>query len=167
MKTSLRRRAAFTLIEVALALGVAGFCLIPLFGLLPVGISSNQTSVSQTAAGSIAGAVISDLRSPLVSGTTPRFGFTFSTTQPQTVYFGMDGTTAGAPGSQPSTGATGTSPSTYRATIGVIASTATNSRCATEVRLLITWPALADPKPAQWPTNYSGSYETVVGFNRN
>ena len=164
MKTS-RRLAAFTLIEVALALGVAGFCLIPLFGLLPMGINSNQTSVNQTAAGGIASAVLSDLRSPLVSGTTPRFGFTFTTTQPQTLYFGMDGSTSGAVGSFPATGANGATASTYRATIGVYAPS--NSRTATQVRLLITWPAMADAQPAQWPANYAGSYETVVAFDRN
>ena len=52
MKT--RLSAAFSLVEVTLALGVAAFCLIAVFGLLPVGVNSDQTSIQQTAAASLA-----------------------------------------------------------------------------------------------------------------
>ena len=36
---------AFTLIEVTLALGITAFCLLAIFGLLPVGLRSNQAAV--------------------------------------------------------------------------------------------------------------------------
>lgn len=35
-----RRRAAFSLVEVALCLGIVAFALVPVFGLLPIGLSS-------------------------------------------------------------------------------------------------------------------------------
>jgi hypothetical protein len=40
-------------------------------------------------------------------------------------------------------------------------------RTATMVRILITWPAMADIDPTKWPTNFSGSYETVTALDRN
>ena len=66
---------AFTLIEVTLALGVAGFCLVTIFGLLPVGLNSNQASMEQTMAGNISSAILGDLRSTQAgAGLSPRFG---------------------------------------------------------------------------------------------
>ena len=77
IKTQTRRASrAFTLIEVAMAVGVAGFCLVTISGLLPLGLSSNQTSLEQTMAGNISSAIVSDLRSAQPAGavTSPRFG---------------------------------------------------------------------------------------------
>ena len=53
MKLLPHRECAFSLVEVTLALGVAAFCLIAVFGLLLVGVQTNQRATSQTAAGSI------------------------------------------------------------------------------------------------------------------
>src|ERR1051325_497154 len=55
-------RAAFSLVEVTLALGVAGFCLLAVFALLPIGIKTNQIAFSQTAAATILSDVVADLR---------------------------------------------------------------------------------------------------------
>ncbi len=54
--------AAFSLVEVTLALGVAGFCLLAIFGLLPVALNSNQAAIEQTTANGILSSIISDLR---------------------------------------------------------------------------------------------------------
>lgn len=54
--------AAFSLVEVTLALGVAGFCLLAVFALLPIGVKTNQTSFSQTAAATILSDVVADMR---------------------------------------------------------------------------------------------------------
>jgi type II secretory pathway pseudopilin PulG len=62
MKRSLAR-SGFSLIEVTLALGVAGFCLIAIMGLLPVGLKTNQAAIQQTTANGILSAVVSDIRS--------------------------------------------------------------------------------------------------------
>ena len=65
MKTVARYRCqgdAFTLVEVAIALGVAGFCLVSIFGLLTVGLSSSQAATEQTVAQDILSTVVSELR---------------------------------------------------------------------------------------------------------
>jgi hypothetical protein len=45
--------AGFTLVEVTLALGVAAMCLIPLIGLLPASLKTQQSSIHQTTANQI------------------------------------------------------------------------------------------------------------------
>jgi len=163
----------FSLVEVAMALGIAVFCLVPLFALLPMGLTSNQASLEQTMAGNIAGAIVADLRcaQPLVAGTSPRFGFsvpalsgtmTIAST-PQTLYLAANGIVIGAVGSGPVV--TGTAVPRYRATVGF--APPSTGRTATAVRLLITWPALADSNPNQWPVNYTGSYEADTTLDRN
>ena len=54
------------MVEVALALGVAAFCLIPLFGLLPIGINTNRAGFEQTGAVNVASEVVADLRSTVL-----------------------------------------------------------------------------------------------------
>jgi len=62
MTYSLRRVHAFSLVELTLALGIAAFCLIGVFGLVPVSVQTNRNSTSQNAAANIMAAVIADLR---------------------------------------------------------------------------------------------------------
>jgi len=57
-----RSCAAFSLVELTLALGVAAFCLLAAFGLMPIGVQTNRNATSQTAAASIMAAVAADLR---------------------------------------------------------------------------------------------------------
>src|SRR6516162_9534375 len=65
----------FSLIEVTLALGVAAFCLIAVFGLIPVGVQTNRNATSQTAATNIMTAVVTDLRSASKTKlSSPQFG---------------------------------------------------------------------------------------------
>src|SRR6266516_1636020 len=72
----LRRVHAFSLVELTLALGVAAFCLLAVFGLMPIGVQTNRNATSQTRATNILASVIADLRStPL---TTPPGGATTS-----------------------------------------------------------------------------------------
>ena len=63
MKHSRTTLTAFSLVEVTLALGVAGFCLIAVMGLIPVGVKTNQAAIQQTTANGILSAVVSDIRS--------------------------------------------------------------------------------------------------------
>jgi type II secretory pathway pseudopilin PulG len=53
---------AFSLVEITLALGVAAFCLLAVFGLVPVGVQTNRNATSQTAATNVMSAVIADMR---------------------------------------------------------------------------------------------------------
>ena len=61
----MRYIAAFSLVEVTLALGIAAICLVALFGLMPVGVQTSRSATSQTAATNIVAAVIADLRATL------------------------------------------------------------------------------------------------------
>ena len=56
------KNAAFSLVEVTLALGIAAFCLIAVFGLMPIGVQTNRNATSQTAANNIIAAIVADLR---------------------------------------------------------------------------------------------------------
>jgi len=175
LKSRLQKKsAAFSLVEVAFALGIASFCLVPLFGILPTGLSSNTAAIEQTAAANIARSIIADLRatppssalatSSLFKLQVPAKGgadsiSASSSGKPQTLFFAGDGsfntkaTTTGANGSR------------YRAAIGFLPPS--SGIGATSVRVLITWAALADQTTNSWPKNFSGSYETVTALDRN
>jgi len=62
MRLSNPTNTAFSLVELTLALGVAAFCLLAVFGLMPVGVQTNRNATSQTAAAGIMAAVVADLR---------------------------------------------------------------------------------------------------------
>ena len=65
-----RKTSAFSLVEVTLALGVAAFCLIAVFGLMPVGVQTNRNATSQMAATNIIAAVVADLRATPTTNST-------------------------------------------------------------------------------------------------
>src|SRR2546423_1381650 len=90
MKRSISAARAFSLVEVTLALGIAAFCLITVFGLIPVAALTNRNATSQTAATNIMAAVISDLRAtPKANSTSTQFCIPFGTAT--TLYFGSAG----------------------------------------------------------------------------
>jgi type II secretory pathway pseudopilin PulG len=62
MKRPLLKTAAFSLVEVTLALGVAAFCLIAVLGLLPTSLKTQQASIQQTTANEIISQIYSVLR---------------------------------------------------------------------------------------------------------
>jgi uncharacterized protein (TIGR02598 family) len=142
------KTAAFSLVEVTLALGVAGFCLIAVFGLMPVGVQMNRNATSQTAAASIIADVVADLRAtPKANATSSQFGITFGTNPPP-LYFdgvGQFTTTLGAN-------------SRYQLNITWNPLAPSGSRYAD---LKVTWPAAATA------ANASGSTEMFAAFDRN
>jgi uncharacterized protein (TIGR02598 family) len=155
----------FSLVEVTLALGVAAFCLIAVFGLLPVGIQTNRTATSETNSSQILTRVIADLRAtpPTIprgaAATSVEFGISIpanpvmSSQTIQTLYFAEDGTFADSV--QPT--------SRVRLTITFLPNDPGGvlNRLSTRVFLKATWPAAADPATA------SGSCEAFVSLNRN
>lgn len=80
MRSAIRRAAAFSLVEVAIAIGIVAFVMLAVLALLPLGIKSNAISAEETRAVCILSAVEADLRNthPLaaVNGVSPLFGFT-------------------------------------------------------------------------------------------
>ena len=59
---ALRFLPGFSLVEVTLAIGIAAFCLIAVFGLVPIAVQTNRNATSQTAATNIIASVIADMR---------------------------------------------------------------------------------------------------------
>ena len=150
MKT--RSKCAFSLVEVTLALGIAAFCLIAIFGLMPVGVQTNRNATSQTAATNIIAAVVSDMRAtPKTSTTSSQFSITFGTNPPP-MYFDGSGLFAGsiAPASP--------TPFQPRYQLNI---TWSGSAGLGYADLKVTWPAAA------MPTNAAGSVEIFAAFDRN
>jgi uncharacterized protein (TIGR02598 family) len=148
MKLRARCRDAFSLVEVTLALGVAAFCLITVFGLLPVGVQTNQRATSQTAATSIMADVIADLRAtpkPPAINTSVQYQIIFGTAK--TLYFDGPGQFATVLGPNSRYQLNVTFPWTSGNTYGA--------------DLKVSWPAAATP------ANASGSTEMFAAFDRN
>ena len=146
------KNSAFSLIEVTLALGIGAFCLIAVFGLVPVAVLTNRNAISQTAATNIMAAVVSDLRAtPTTTNTSSQFTIRFGTNK--TLYF--DGT-----------GQFTTSLSTnsrYQLNVTWNTSNLTGS-CSPALPcadVKVTWPAAATA------ANASGSTEIFAAFDRN
>jgi hypothetical protein len=159
-------KLAFSLVEVTLALGIASFALLAVFGLLPIGLTSNRTSLEQTSAASILTAIVADLRAapPLVSGETtsrsPVYQIEVPSVSGQTIchlYCAEDGSLSSPTNAK------------YLVSVGITPPTTAGQRSATAVRVLVSWPAAAhgSPQPNQWPTQSVGSLEAFTTLNRN
>ena len=162
-----RRPHAFSLVEVTLAIGVAAFCLIAVFGLLPVGLQTNRNATSQTAATNIIAFVVADLRANYRT-TIPGPGTWFSPLlcitlgTPTTLYFDSQSRCSSnlAGSTEPCGG--GFSPALqtrFRVNITFPPSTGN----LTYADLKVTWPAAVDPAI----TTPSGSVEMFAAFDRN
>lgn len=160
MKGTPANRGGFSLVEVTLALGVASVCLIAIFGLLPVGLRTNQDAAQEVAAGDILGTVMADLRA--TPATTPRgeaaasrqFAINIpanpvSEATTSTLFFSGEGQSSASANSE----------SRYRLTITFLPNA--GSRAATLARLKMSWPAAASP------VNATGSAEMFLGLDRN
>lgn len=156
--------AAFSLIEVVLALGITTFCLIVLLALITVGLSSNQVTTQQTSASTVLSAVVSDLYAtpktippgeatnslqysiPIPANPVP------ATSATNTFYFTGTGTAS----------TTLQTNSLYRLTVVAFQpSSGAGSRSATFMDLKVTWPATVAAASA------AGSVESFVALNRN
>ena len=148
------RSGGFSLVEVTLALGVAGFCLLAIHGLLQTGLISERSTVEQTVATGIMTDIYADLAAtPVANKGSAILGLDFSNTSPQIRFFSGSGSSALAMASD----------SRYRATI--LLQPVTNG--ASQARIVVSWPAAADRSASGWPTNATGSVETVTTLRRN
>jgi len=157
MKVYAHSAAGFSLIELTLALGVAAFCLITVFGLVPVALMTQQASVRQTTATAIISQIVADLGAAtrLPPGQQSKQfslkGHWAAQATPDQLYFMTDGTFI--------TGSTNQQTVPMNA---VFAAAVTYLRPPTETTSLaditVTWPA-----QAAVPT---GSVETFAAINR-
>jgi type II secretory pathway pseudopilin PulG len=166
MKFKLRRIHAFSLVEVTLALGIAAFCLIAVFGLVPVGVQTNRNATSQTAATNILSSVVSDIRaSPPGQGKSAIYKINRSKSNNTTLYF--DGGGECSVNLNGSTKVDGTSwipplQTRYRLYVATDA-TVGGVLYPQHAWLRVSWPAAADPL-ATPPVRPSGSVETVAAY---
>lgn len=148
MKRFSHSRDSFSLVEVTLALGVASVCLFALFGLLSVGVQTNQYAISETTAANILTSVVADLRAtPKTTATSPQFGITFGASN--TLFFDGNGKPVGIVDAR------------YRLTI-IFPVNPAGANAATFGALKLTWPAPVDPATA----SPAGAVETFGAFDR-
>jgi hypothetical protein len=151
--------AAFSLVELTLALGVAAFCLIAVFGLIPVGMQTNRNATSQTIATNIIASIAADLRSTGTTGNSPEFCIGLGATK--TMYFEREARcSSDIPGLKDcctgaSTGIVAVK-TRYRATVTF---PSTGSLVYADIK--VSWPAEAIP------ANAAGSVETLMMLDRN
>jgi type II secretory pathway pseudopilin PulG len=160
--------SAFSLVEVTLALGIAAFCLIAAFGLMPVGVQTNRNATSQTAATTILSSVVSDMRTTAMA--TPgavlsslyniRIPAPGSTAELQTRYFDGEGRCSrDLAGSIRPDGSSWTPPIQTRYQLNVSVPLRTTGLIYADIK--VTWPAAAAA------ANPSGSVETFAAFDGN
>jgi uncharacterized protein (TIGR02598 family) len=156
-------RSGFSLVEVTLALGVAGFCLIAIMGLLPIGIQTNRTAVQQTTANGILSGIVSDIRTvPKVSNdpgnSSKQYKLVFPTSigGQRFLYFSNEGST-GQRASQAS------SDTTFYATITSLPPPAgAGSRAPTLLHVRVAWPYNGNTSSTP-----AGFVETFLTLDRN
>jgi len=157
MKRPLSETAAFSLVEVALALGVAAFCSIAVLGLLPTSLKTQQASIQQTTANSIISQIFADLRADLrlppglASHETdggfqpPLHGHWLGRRTPDTLYFTQEGKPVNS----------GQDVAAFRATITYNPLSPTGNTSLASIT--VSWPAQGVP---------AGSVTTLVAVNR-
>ena len=153
---------AFSLVEVALALGVTAFCLIAILGLLPIGLKSDQAAFEETAATGILSAVAADLRatpstSPAGLETEsgqfaiPIPGSPLATTPASvTLFFTREGQRTNSLDAA----------SRYRLTL-TFPLNSSGAKTATLVNLQVSWPAAVAPEKA------AGRATMLLALDRN
>jgi uncharacterized protein (TIGR02598 family) len=158
--------AAFSLVELTLALGVAAIFLIAVLGLLPVSLKTQQASIQQTIANQIINEILGDLRADIrlppgqQSKEDPNaggsgFGLHGHWAQlyaPDTLYFDQQGKWLQLNGSPPAE-------ATFRAKITYLFPPNASTAVA---KVIVSWPAQVDPAT----TPPAGAVETFIAVNR-
>jgi len=157
------KAVAFSLVEVTLALGVAAFSLLLLFGLLPVALKAQQASIHQTTANKILSEIVSDMRAAVRihgngNGNSGNFLLHLPPTSgnpwqpsmqlPSTAYFTNEGNYQ-----------QGLAGSVFTANVYYRATNAANTTALTHI--IVSWPSQQTDL-----TMVAGSVETVININR-
>jgi uncharacterized protein (TIGR02598 family) len=162
MKRPLSGVAAFSLVEVTLALGVAAFCLIAVLGLLPTSLKTQQASIQQTTANSIISQILSDLRADLrlppglashesdAGFQPPLHGHWLERRTPDTLYFTQEGKPVNS----------GADVAAFRATITYRFPPSDTTSLA---NIRVSWPAQVNPDTGGVP---AGSVTSLIAVNR-
>jgi hypothetical protein len=107
-----------------------------MFSLLPIGVKTNQSSISQTAAATILSSVIADMRAtPKSASSSTQFGISFGSQK--TLYFDNEGKSS----------STRAADSRYQLTVTFPPNPA-GAAAAVFADLKVTWPAAVAPETA-------------------
>jgi type II secretory pathway pseudopilin PulG len=167
------KRAAFSLVEVTLALGVAAICLVAMLGLLPTNLKTQQNSVRQTTANQVVSQISSVLRADvrLPPGQANKVcpdppdpnvpcnwgdlhGHWLQVAAPDTMYFTNEGKQTGNLNGDPPADAVFRAKITYRLP---------PSETTSIADITVSWPAAVDPDNNGVPL---GSVRTTIAVNR-
>jgi len=165
-KHRLHKLAAFSLVEITLALGVGAFCLIAVLGMLPVALKTQQASASQTKANAIISQIIDSLRADvrLPPGQASKaegewanlHGHWKAVAVPDNLFFTSDGDQTGAVTQGPPPAAP--TDAVFRATVTYLfPPTATTSIA----KITVSWPAAQSDL-----TKVAGSIDMFAAVNR-
>jgi type II secretory pathway pseudopilin PulG len=171
IKPPTRRTGGFSLVEVAIALGVAAISLIVLMGLLPAGLKTQQNSAEQTVANGVMTEILGDLRADLrlppgqvskedANNGGSGFGLHGHWAQvrtPDVLYFTNEGKwtgtlNAGSP----------TPDAALRAKITYLFPPSASTSVA---KIIVSWPPQIDPTAPGAPVP-AGFVETFIAVNR-
>ena len=165
-KHRLHKLAAFSLVEITLAIGVGAFCLIAVLGMLPVALKTQQASASQTKANAIISQIIDSLRADvrLPPGQASKaegewsnlHGHWAAVAVPDNMFFTIDAdqtgsVTQGSPPAAPPA-------AVYRATITYLAPPTVTTSIA---KITVSWPAAQSDL-----TKVAGSVSMFAAVNR-
>ncbi|MEI6376208.1 MAG: prepilin-type N-terminal cleavage/methylation domain-containing protein [bacterium] len=152
-KTNTGKNDGFTMVEVALALGIVGICIATMQGLIPAGIRVARDSTEQTACTTMMAAVATDLRySASGSSSSPRFGIAFpdsGSSSATNIYLMEDGSqTLDAKNAR------------FGVSVGLSNAPSSTVSSLTSAKIKVFWPSTASIGKEQ------GSVETLTAFNR-
>ena len=139
----------FSLVEITLSLGVMSICLLAVLGLLPIASQTNRSAAADTAAASIASAVLADIRAtPKAAANSSQFAVPFNANS--VLFFDAEGQAT----------STVSNNSIYRTEVTFPANSS-GANAATFVYVKVSWPAAASP------ANAAGRMEMFTAINRN
>ena len=180
-KRRFARAKAFSLVEMALALGIATFALVSLLALLPVGIKTNQVSTEETRAVFLLSALEADLRNThpqaTGNGTSQLFGLVLPykmdalgarTAANTAVPMGLvsPACSVGLNDDEKPVPYSGSPRPRYQATVLYTKVPAAGSSAPIQARLIVNWPAVPDANPAKLTSlkSVAGYVEAYVTF---
>ena len=171
MPHPVRRTAGFSLVEVALAIGVAAFCLIAVLGLLPTSLKTQQASVEQTVANEVMTEILGDLRADvrLPPGQASKEGISgfglhghwAQVYAPDTLYFTNEGKWTGTL-NNPTPDPTADAGAALRAKITYLFPPNASTSVA---KIIVSWPPQVDPTAPGAPMP-AGFVDTFIAVNR-
>lgn len=139
----------FSLVEITLSLGVMSICLLAVLGLLPIASQTNRSAAADTAAASIASAVLADIRAtPRAATNSSQFAVPFNANS--VLFFDAEGQAT----------STVSTNSIYRTEV-TFPVNSSGANAATFVHVKVSWPAAASP------ANAAGRTEMFTAVNRN